>query len=197
MCARPTPVPGSLPSPVRASPRLVPVPCSPSGRYQTASAVVSDASSSAVASTPLRLRLVPQPPRASTARPGSPRARAAALARLAAPPRLRGPRVGGPERDQRRALALGAYHPPHPLVHRAQHISRIGVLGNVLRQRRAGRRARGRRARRPTGRTRRLSPRVASWRRRWTPQRASATGASSATSMSSASMASSSTGSTS
>ena len=66
MCARPTPVPESPPSPVGASPRLVPVPCSPSGRYQTASAVVSDASSSAVASTPLRLRLVPQPPRAST-----------------------------------------------------------------------------------------------------------------------------------
>ena len=79
MCARPTPVPESPPSPVRASPRLVPVPCSPSGRYQTASAVVSDASSSAVASTPLRLRLVPQPPRASTARPGSPRARTVAL----------------------------------------------------------------------------------------------------------------------
>ena len=36
----------SLPPPVGASPRLVPVPCSPSGRYQTASAVVSDASSS-------------------------------------------------------------------------------------------------------------------------------------------------------
>ena len=79
MCARPTPVPESLPSPVRASPRLVPAPCSPSGRYQTASAVVSDVSSSAVASTPLRLRLVPQPPRASTAQPGSPRARTVAL----------------------------------------------------------------------------------------------------------------------
>ena len=79
MCARPTPVPESPPSPVRASPRLVPVPCSPSGRYQTASAVVSDASSSAVALPPLRLRLVPQPPRASTARPGSPRARTVAL----------------------------------------------------------------------------------------------------------------------
>ena len=79
MCARPTPVPESLPSPVGACPRLVPFPCSPSGRYRTASAVVSDASSSAVASTPLRLRLVPQPPRAPTAQPGSPRARTVAL----------------------------------------------------------------------------------------------------------------------
>ena len=79
MCARPTPVPESLPPPVGASPRLVLVPCSPSGRYPTASAVGSDASSSTVASTPLRLLLVPQPPRASTAQPGSPRARTVAL----------------------------------------------------------------------------------------------------------------------
>ena len=79
MCARPTPVPESLPPPDGASPRLVLVPCSPSGRYPTASAVGSDASSSTVASTPLLLLLVPQPPRASTAQPGSPRARTVAL----------------------------------------------------------------------------------------------------------------------
>ena len=75
------------------SPFFRPVPCSPSGRFQTASAVVSDVSSSAVASTPLRPRLVP--PRASTARPGSPRARTAALGRVASPPREVGPALPG------------------------------------------------------------------------------------------------------
>ena len=104
MCARPTPVPESLPSPVRASPRLVPAPCSPSGRYQTASVVVSDASYSAVASTPLRLRLVPQPPRASTARPGSPRARTVALGRAQFHPQEVEPALPG----RRVVLALAA-----------------------------------------------------------------------------------------
>mmetsp|Transcript_16390 Transcript_16390/g.53085 ORF Transcript_16390/g.53085 Transcript_16390/m.53085 type:complete len:201 (+) Transcript_16390:1333-1935(+) len=114
MCARPTPVPESLPSPVGASPRLVPVPCSPSGRYQTASAVVSDASSSAVASTPLRLRLVPQPPRASTARPGSPRARTAALGRVASPPREDGPALPGQRVAPAPAASLSSLARPSP-----------------------------------------------------------------------------------
>ena len=114
MCARPTPVPESLPSPVGASPRLVPVPCSPSGRYQTASAVVSDASSSAVASTPLRLRLVPQPPRVSTARPGSPRARTAALDRVATPPREVGPALPGRRVVPALAASLSSLARPPP-----------------------------------------------------------------------------------
>ena len=116
MCARPTPVPESLPSPVGASPRLVPVPCSPSGRYQTASAVVSDASSSAVASTPLRLRLVPQPPRASTARPGSPRARTVALGPTHFHPREVGPALPGRRVVPAPAASLSslARSPPPP-----------------------------------------------------------------------------------
>ena len=114
MCARPTPVPESLPSPVRASPRLVPAPCSPSGRYQTASAVVSDASSSAVASTPLRLRLVPQPPRASTARPRSPRARTAALDRVATPPREVEPALPGRRVVPALAASLSSLARPPP-----------------------------------------------------------------------------------
>ena len=116
MCARPTPVPESLPSPIRASPRLVPVPCSPSGRYQTASVVVFDAASSAVASTPLRLRLVPQPPRASTARPGSPRARTAALDRVATPPREVEPALPGRRVVPAPAASLSslARSPPPP-----------------------------------------------------------------------------------
>ena len=124
MCARPTPVPESLPSPVGASPRLVPVACSPSGRYQTASAVVSDVSSSAVASTPLRLRLVPQPPRASTARPGSPRARTAALDRVATPPREDGPALPGRRVHSRRSLPCRFF------------LCRVALLCLVLRRRR-------------------------------------------------------------
>ena len=53
----PRPVPASRPPPVGASPRLGPVPCSPSGRCQTASAVVSDVSSSSAAA-PLPSRLL-------------------------------------------------------------------------------------------------------------------------------------------
>ena len=115
----------SLPPPVGASPRLVPVPCSPSGRYQTASAVVSDASSSAVASTPLRLRLVPQPPRASTARPGSPRARTAALGRVASPPREVGPALPGRRVAPASAASLSSSARPSPPL--APHRARGGV----------------------------------------------------------------------
>ena len=60
---------------------------SPAERRLTAAVAVSDVSSLVEVSPPLHLRLVLPPPRASTARPRSPRARAAALGRVASPPR--------------------------------------------------------------------------------------------------------------
>ena len=52
---------------------------SPAERRLTAAVAVSDVSSLVEVSPPLLLLLVPQPPRASTAQPGSPRARTVAL----------------------------------------------------------------------------------------------------------------------
>ena len=89
---------------------------SPAERRLTVAVAVSDVSSLAEVSPPLHLRLVPQPPRASTARPGSPRARTAALDRVATPPREVEPALPGRRVAPASAasLSFSARPPPPP-----------------------------------------------------------------------------------
>ena len=92
---------------------------SPAERRLTAAVAVSDVSSLVEVSPPLHLRLVLPPPRASTARPRSPRARAAASRLVAAPLQEVGPALPG----QRVApapvasLSFSARPPPPPAPH--------------------------------------------------------------------------------
>ena len=87
---------------------------SPAERRLTAAVAVSDVSSLAEVSPPRHLRLVPQPPRASTARPGSPRARATALGRVASPPREVEPALPGRRVVPAPAASLSSLARPLP-----------------------------------------------------------------------------------
>ena len=114
------------PPPFRVNLQSGSVSCSPFGRRPTASAVVSDVSSSGAVPPPHLRRLAPLAPREPTARVGpplipltpppttpfpTPWARTAALGRVASPPREDGPALPG-RRVARTwsigALALGA-----------------------------------------------------------------------------------------